>query len=166
APPSRSGPAVETATPVGTATPPGITLPLPTPSPPATADLEASCSYRPVKAVLPVWARAGFRPPYNGWPFVTSQRGDTLGVLFGYPMEAPRPARDGNNKILWVSKAGQAMTVDAQLVGTPQVVHLGAVPVGPSFVDVPTAGCWHLTLHLSGNGQQWTDTVDIGYVKG
>jgi len=150
-----------------TATPPQIVLPSPAPSPTATPDLENTCSYRLTMTALPVWAREGFRPPYTGWPFVISKRGDTVAVLFGYPMTAPRDEqKDGNNKILWVSKSGLSMTVDAQLAGTSQIVRLGAVPVGPSIVDMPKAGCWHMTLHLSGYEGRWTDTLDVVYDKG
>src|SRR5262249_16353254 len=108
-----------------------------------------------------------FQPPYTGWPFVYSKRGDMVAVLFGYPMTAPHDEQSNrNNKILWVSKTGGlSMTVDAQLVGSAQIVHLGDVPVGPSIVDGPTDGCWHMTMHLRGNGDQWTDTVDVVYRK-
>jgi len=141
--------------------------PSPAPSPTAAPDLEDACSYKLTTTALPVWARYGFRPPYTGWPFVVSKRGDMVAVLFGYPMMEPRDEpKDGNNKILWVSKTGLSMTVDAQLVGTSQIVHLGDVPVGPSIVDMPTAGCWHMTLHLSGDQGQWTDTLDVVYCKG
>jgi len=149
-----------------TATAPAIALSSPPPSPSATADLESSCSFKLTKGDLPIWARHGFSPPFNATPFVTSKRGDTVAVLFGYPMTSPRVKRnDGNNKILWVSKTGFSMTVDARLVGTSQVVHLGGVPVGPSIVDMPKAGCWHLTLHLAGDDGEWTDTLDVVYNK-
>lgn len=156
--PARSATAIPATTPLSPATSP--------PSPTDRPDLEDVCSYRLDKGNLPVWARSGFSPPYNSYPFVTSKRGDTVGVLFGYPMTAPHDGQqDGRNKVLWVSKTGLSMTVDAQLVGTSQVVRLGDVSVGPSYVDVPQPGCWHMTLHLSGDGSQWTDTLDIVYGK-
>jgi hypothetical protein len=149
-----------------TATPPAIAVRSARPSPSATADLESSCSFKLTKGDLPVWARHGFSPPFNATPFVTSKRGDTVAVLFGYPMKSPRvKPNDGNNKILWVSKTGFSMTIDAQFVGTSQVVHLGGVPVGPSIVDMPKAGCWHLTLHLAGYDGEWTDALDVVYNK-
>jgi hypothetical protein len=144
-----------------TATPSAVALPSPTPSPSATADLESSCSFKLNKTDLPVWAREGFSPPFNATPFVTSKRGDLIGVVFGYPLTSPRvKSTDGDNKILWVSQehAGQ-MEVYAQLVGSSQVVDIGFVQVGPSIIDMPKPGCWHLTLH----GLGWTDTIDLVY---
>ena len=134
-----------------------------TATPSATVDLESSCSFKLTKGDLPVWAREGFSPPFNATPFVTSQRGDLIGVVFGYPLKSPRvKPNDGNNKILWLSRehAGQ-MEVHAQLVGSSQVVDVGFVDVGPSIIDVPKPGCWHLTLH----GLGWTDTIDLVYNK-
>jgi hypothetical protein len=86
-----------------------------------------------------------------------------IGVLFGYPLTSrPVTPNDGKNKILWVSRehAGQ-MEAHAQLVGSAQVVDIGLVPVGPSYVDMPAPGCWHLTL----DGPGWTDTIDLVYNK-
>jgi hypothetical protein len=144
-----------------TATSSTITLPSSTPSPPAAVDMESTCSFKLTKGDLPVWARAGFSPPFDATPFVTSRRGDLIGVLFSYPL-ASRPAKpnSANNKILWISRehAGQ-MEVHAQLVGSTQVVDVGLVPVGPSYVDMSTPGCWHLTL----DGPGWTDTIDLVY---
>ena len=73
-----------------------------------------------------------------------------------------RAVSGGSRRGLYVlaEDAGQ-MEVHAQLVGSPQVVNLGLVDVGPSIIDVPKPGCWHLTLHGSG----WTDTTDLVYNK-
>jgi hypothetical protein len=134
-----------------------------TATPSATVNVESSCSFKLIKDDLPVWARAGFRPPFNATPFVTSKRGDLIGVVFGYPLKSPRvKPNDGNNKILWVSRehAGQ-MEVRAQLVGSAQVVDVGSVDIGPSIIDLPKPGCWHLTL----DGVGWTDTIDLVYNK-
>jgi hypothetical protein len=126
---------------------------------------EAKCSYRPSTAALPTWARAGFSPPYNEWKHVTSKSGNMVGVLFGDPLRAgtPGPTED-QNKILWVARDPTVgpMTIDAQLVGSDEGVQLGHVPIGPSYVDVPHAGCWHLTLHLATGD----DSIDIVYGKG
>src|SRR5882757_8003585 len=133
----------------------------PAPAPPT----EAKCSYRPSTAALPTWARAGFSPPYNAWKYVTSKSGNMVGVLFGDPLRAGTPGpTQAQNKILWVahdSTAG-AMTIDAELVGRTERVYLGPVPIGPSYVNVPQAGCWHLTLHLATGD----DSIDIVYGKG
>jgi hypothetical protein len=43
------------------------------------------------------------------------------------------------------STRGQ-MEVYAQRVGSSQAVDIGFVDLGPSIIDVPKPGCWHLTL--------------------
>jgi hypothetical protein len=142
------------ATPGSAATNPATTAPAP--------PTEATCSYRPSTAALPTWARSGFHPPYDGWKYVTSKSGHMVGVLFGDPLHAgtPGPTED-QNKILWVARdpAVGPMTIDAQRVGSNERVQLGHVPIGPSYVNVPHAGCWHLTLHLSTGD----DSVDVVY---
>ena len=150
-------PAAAAATPGSAATNPATT----TPSPPK----EAKCSYRPSTAALPTWARSGFRPPYNEWKYVTSKSRNMVGVLFGDPLRAGTPGpTDDQNKILWVARDPTVgpMTIDAQLVGSNERVQIGHVPIGPSHVDVPHAGCWHLTLHLATGD----DSIDIVYGKG
>lgn len=148
-------PAAAAATP-GTATTPGTTAPAP--------PKEAACSYRPSTSVLPTWARSGFSPPYDGWKYVTSKSGRIVGVLFGDPLHAgtPGPTQD-QNKILWVpdDPSAGALTVDGHLVGTNTNVDIGDISFGPSYVNVPTAGCWRFTLHWIGG----TDSIDIVYGK-
>jgi hypothetical protein len=143
----------------GGAMPSAIEQQAPTP----TVDMEPSCSFKLTTGDLPIWAREGFSPPFNATPFVTSKRGNLIGVVFGYPLKSPRvKPNDGNNKILWVShEAAGQMEVYAQLVGSAQVVHIGYVAIGPSIIDLPKPGCWHLTLH----GLGWTDTIDLVYNK-
>jgi hypothetical protein len=147
------------------ARPTNITAASPHVRPTATvAPIEAKCTYALTSGDLPTWARAGFTSP-SSQKFVTSASGDMVAVLFGYPMQEPRNEKtDGRNKILWVARDPTIgpMTVDAQLVGSTDHVNLGPVPIGPSYVDVPRAGCWRLTLHLP----RGDDTVDIRYVKG
>jgi hypothetical protein len=136
------------------------------PSSPSPAPPSSSAPCRPVVATdaLPTWARAGFTGDGAGNPHAMSRNGDILGVLFGTPLNAP-PATDHNNKILWVSRApvssgdllitakrdGTTETVDRKVTGGP----------GPSIIDLPTAGCWRLTLQWSGH----TDTMDLIYAK-
>jgi hypothetical protein len=76
-------------------------------------------------------------------------------------MREPRTASDRENKVLWVSRIPQTtdLTIEAHPVGSTEDVSLGAIPLGPSIVDVPHTGCWRLTLRRSGK----VDTVDIRY---
>jgi hypothetical protein len=122
---------------------------------------DAPCAFKLIKTDLPVWARQGFHgPPYNAFPFVTTNRGDVVGVLFGYPLQAP-PV-NAANKILWVPNdlsAGE-LTIDAHLVGRSETVDIdGISSFGPSYDDVPKPGCWRFTLHWKGQAE----TVDIVY---
>jgi hypothetical protein len=132
------------------------------PLPPPSRTVDAKCTYAPSNGALPTWARSGFSPPYNSWPFVTSKSGHIIGVLFGDPLHAGTPAPTApQNKILWIPDDPSAarLSVQGHLVGTNTNVDIGDISFGPSYVDVPTAGCWRFTLHwLEG-----TDSVDIVY---
>jgi hypothetical protein len=115
-------------------------------------------------AVLPVWARAGFSDPEPRMPYVLGHRGQIAAVLFGLPFQAPPPA-DHNNKILWVPRVtqdlGDTLRIEARLDGAgPPVVREVPGGPGPSVIDLPRPGCWHLTLHWSG----LTDTLELRYL--
>ena len=113
---------------------------------------------------LPVWARAGFSSANPGIPMVYSDRGLMLAILFGAPLTAP-PAADHGNKILWVAKVGAegAFSIDARLEGTDVRVRRQVAPApGPSIVDLPAAGCWHIELRWGA----YTDTISLPYVRG
>jgi hypothetical protein len=87
-----------------------------------------------------------------------------LAILFGTPLTAP-PAADHNNKILWVAKVGAegAFSIDARLEGSDRRFRreIGPAP-GPSIVDLPAAGCWHLELRWG----SYTDTISLRYAPG
>jgi hypothetical protein len=118
--------------------------------------------------VLPVWMRGGFSDPRPRAPYVLGKRGAIGAVLFAWPLNAP-PARNKNNKILWVprhlSKSAAALWIKMQRmegarpIGSPVRRILTNGP-GPSYVDAPTSGCWRLTLSWSGR----RDTLDLAYV--
>lgn len=122
------------------------------------------------KAVLPVWARAGFSGPRPRIPHVLGRSGQILAIVFGYPLRSP-PAPGRNNKILWVSrtlpKTPAPLWIRAQRMdgsrplGAPirQIVPGGP---GPSIVDLPEAGCWRVKLSWSGR----TDVLDLAYGVG
>jgi hypothetical protein len=111
-------------------------------------------------APLPGWARGGFSPPDQAVPYVVGERGAILGVLFGQPFSAP-PAPDHGNKILWVTRdphpAGP-LTITAELDGALTTREVPDGP-GPSLVDLPTPGCWRLTLAWPDH----TDRVTVAY---
>jgi hypothetical protein len=112
---------------------------------------------------LPSWARTGFSGDGSGNQHVYGDRGQILAVLFGAPLSSP-PDPVRSNKILWVSRepvvSGDQLEITAELDGTTvRAGHTVRGGPGPSIVDLPRAGCWHLTLSWSGR----TDTMDLSY---
>ncbi|OKI67400.1 hypothetical protein A6A27_23125 [Micromonospora sp. CB01531] len=115
---------------------------------------------------LPDWADEGFSGGGSGPPHVFGAKGEILGVLFGYPL-SQQPADGHNNKILWVARPAptpsdtrspETLVITATLDGTDtRVTHEVTGGPGPSIIDVPRAGCWHLDLRWSGR----TDTMDL-----
>lgn len=121
-----------------------------------------ACSSTVREDVLPGWARAGFSDASpSGVPYVLGARGTIVGVLFGHPLTAPAPGAGRANKILWAVAAGSGdLVIDARLDGAVEVVHR-EVPggPGPSVLDLPRPGCWHLTLTWGDR----SDTLDLRY---
>lgn len=132
-------------------------------SPPA-AQPPSACSPL-LTTAPPVWARDGFSGRSYP-PFAYSASGNLVAIVFGDPLTAP-PAADHNNKILWVSRqssygAGN-LVITGHLEGTDRTVRIdtGTSP-GPSIVDMPAAGCWHLELSWAGN----SDSIDLRWSDG
>lgn len=114
--------------------------------------------------VLPEWAWAGFSDPRaGGVPYVLSNNGGLVAVLFGNPLSAPE-AKDHSNKILWVARDGggpDPLEIQAERLGSTVSVHRTLV-VGPSYLLLPSPGCWHLSLTWGGGAHH--DTMDLAYV--
>jgi hypothetical protein len=133
------------------------------PSAPPASGAATSCVANVPSRLIPKWARAGFTAAEPRIPYVLGARGDIVALLFGNPLAAP-PRRDLSNKILWVSRValipGDPLIIEARLDGSRTTVRR-TVPggPGPSYLDLPQAGCWHLTLTWS----QHTDTLDLRY---
>src|SRR4029079_19154540 len=129
-----------------------------------------ACRMHVSRAVIPVWARTGFSSPTPHVPYVLGRSRRIVAIVFAYPLRWP-PARDRNNKILWVSqdlpRQPTALWIRAQRmngarpIGAPVGRVLTGGP-GPSYVNVPAPGCWRLTLSWSGR----TDTLDLAYGTG
>jgi hypothetical protein len=106
---------------------------------------------------LPTWARTGFSPDGLHTPHVFGANGDIVGILFG-ELRAHQP-EGTNNKILWVAKNGDGtLHISAQLEGS-DTTETRTVNLGPSIVDLPTAGCWQLKLTWPGH----SDTIAFRY---
>lgn len=125
------------------------------PRDPATISPAAGSACTPLQTgTPPAWARGGFHGGYV--PFARSRSGDVVAFVFG-KLSAP-PAADHHNKVLWVVHGRSAAEIDvtAHLVGSQRVTTL-QVPAGPSFVNMPEAGCWRLDLRI-GNRR---DTINL-----
>lgn len=119
--------------------------------------------------VLPTWAWGGFSDPNPRVPHVMGAHGHIVAILFGRTLHSP-PSDTVSNKILWVgrnddSDALTPLRIDAVRSGTTRHVHreVSGGP-GPSNVDLPSAGCWHLRLRW-GRAADQRDTMDLAYVK-
>ncbi|MGK5684141.1 hypothetical protein [Actinoplanes sp. URMC 104] len=153
-----------TSTPPSTpaSTPPSA-LSAPPSAPSSTPVASAACGSPVRTGPLPEWARAGFSDDGSGVPQVYGAAGDIVAIIFGRPLQAS-PAPDRGNKILWVAREpverGNDLHISAVLdradVRHEQTVAGGP---GPSLVDLPRAGCWHLTLTWGDH----TDTLDLTY---
>jgi hypothetical protein len=118
------------------------------------------CSATITRRALPAWARSGFQPPTVAMPYVMGARGSIVAILWADrdPLHAP-PLANRANKVLWVSRLGvrpgAPLRIRATLNGTGRAatVDLAQGP-GPSYVDLPAAGCWSLDLSWSGHHDQ------------
>jgi hypothetical protein len=127
----------------------------------------SACASQVKVGVLPQWARTGFSDPKPRMPYELGRAGDIAALVWGFPLLSP-PPRTHNNKILWVSRVtpqpGSDLRIAAQRM---QGTHPLGVPVsrtvmggpGPSIINLPTSGCWRLTLRWSGR----VDSLDLDY---
>lgn len=127
----------------------------------------APCSPRVNQGVLPEWARTGFSDPRPRMPHALGRAHRIVAIIFGYPLLAP-PGETRSNKILWVShRAGRPLSdlrIRAQKMhgrrklGRHEVRVVRGGP-GPSGINLPSPGCWRLSLTWSGR----SDTLDLRY---
>lgn len=109
---------------------------------------------------LPEWARAGFSDP-SGNTYTMGADGTILAVVFAAPLRSPATP-DAGNKILWVARQTPApaelLKIRATLEGSTRqtTVDLDTAP-GPSIVEMPAPGCWHLDLSWGSH----RDSVDL-----
>lgn len=124
--------------------------------PPAGA---SACAGTVSSTALPTWARAGFSPPGQPTPHVLSKHGQIIAVLF-VPLRVHQAAGT-HNKVLWVARSGYGpLHIHAQLEGTSRTAtrQLPNGP-GPSYVNMPAAGCWRMQLTWDGH----RDTIALHY---
>jgi len=131
-------------------------------SAPSSTSAAAGCSAALTISPLPVWARSGFEPPDQAMPHVLGAQGKIVAIIWAPALHAP-PLPNQANKILWVSRLAVQpgpLTIQATLNGTDRTA-TRVLPdgPGPSYVDLPAAGCW--TLNLSWSGHR--DQVELRY---
>jgi hypothetical protein len=104
-------------------------------------------------------------------PYVLAVPDTAAVILTVQPLRAGR-ARNPNNKVAWavrVARNGTHLSVDATLLANPgQEVHfdvppviVGAGEIYTSDLDLPSPGCWTLTLRWSSPLQTATANVVI-----
>lgn len=124
--------------------------------------------------LLPGWAQPAYSSGSSGgsgappWPFAVADKGTAVAVMFAFPLRAGRPT-DPANKILWIMRRprhGLPLTVTARpATGGGPVVRAswsadsGPGEIYPSYVNVPWAGCWHVTLRWAHH----SDSIDLSY---
>ncbi|GIF47954.1 hypothetical protein DFJ67_7504 [Asanoa ferruginea] len=125
------------------------------------AATRAACASPVDTGPLPEWARTGFSGD-SSMPHVMGDRGDLVAAIFGYPLAVSRP-EGPSNKILWVPKVQPTpgdLVIEAKLDGSDvSVTRRVQGGPGPSIIDLPKAGCWHLNLSWPGH----TDTMGLVY---
>ncbi len=137
------------------------------------AAVRAGCgATKIVHGAVPGWTAPAFSdsksrtPP---WPHAVSERGNVVAIVFGYPLRADRPTNPAN-KILWIMRLprkGSPLRIKATPLHSSAPLVKSAWPadsspgeIYPSYVNVPTAGCWRVSLHWAGH----TDSIDLPYI--
>lgn len=120
---------------------------------------------------VPAWTAPAFAdsnsrtPP---WPHAVSARGNVVAVVFGYPLRAGQPTNPAN-KVLWIMRLprhGSELTIKARplhanapLVTIVEPADSSPGEIYPSYVNVPSAGCWQLSLRWAGHA----DSIDLPF---
>ena len=101
-------------------------------------------------------------------PYAIAERGTAVALVFGYPLRAGAPTNPAN-KVLWIMRLprhGSPLAIrarplhgDAPLLRETLPADSSPGEIYPSYVNVPQAGCWHLTLHWAHH----KDSLDLRY---
>ena len=140
----------------GTVPPAGPVLPVP----------GASCVDLVPSRVLPGWARTGFSEPRPRIPYVLGDSGAIAAVLFAQPLTSPSVTRSRQQDPVGLSRrrdsslADSSLRITATLLdGSETATRMVDGGPGPSIIDLPKPGCWHLALKWGDN----TDTLNLAY---
>ena len=141
-----------------------------TPAPTAVAGGCGTTAVR--RGGIPAWTKPAFADSggSEGFdvPYSVADHGNAVAVLFAHPLRAGHPSNPFN-KVLWIMRLprhGSPLTIRATPVsGGGRTVHAtfpaDSEPgeIYPSYVNVPRAGCWHVTLRWAHH----TDSIDLRY---
>jgi hypothetical protein len=124
-----------------------------------------------LRGAVPAWTAPAFSDSSPGppmWPHAISRRGTVVAIVFGYPLRAGQPTNPAN-KVLWIMRLprnGSPLTITARPLhaNAPRVTGVWPADsspgeIYPSYVNVPSAGCWRITLRWAGH----TDSIDLPY---
>lgn len=123
----------------------------------------SGCHSVVVTGPMPAWADAGFSKDAS-FPHVFGEFERIVAVPFAGTLVASTSV-EPRNKVLLIARAPLQgpvlLTIDAQRDGDGEVVHRErADGPGPGTLDMPSAGCWRMTLHWADQ----TDVIDLEYV--
>jgi hypothetical protein len=123
------------------------------------------------RGTLPGWAEPSYSASGSRstpWPYGVARNGTAVAVVFGFPLRAGTPA-NRTNKVLWIVRLprnGSPLTVTARpMRGAGPSVHAswpadsGPGEIYPSYLNVPHAGCWRVTLSWAHH----SDSIDLHY---
>ena len=123
-----------------------------------------------VAGSIPQWLDdAGGHINPSGLPYVIAHPALAAAFLFVQPLRAGHPENPAN-KVLWVVRTPRTgpLTIDGHpLAAAAPTMHevlpanSGPGEIYPSYVDVPTAGCWQFDLWWANSHAQ----VELNYVS-
>jgi hypothetical protein len=117
---------------------------------------------------MPSWTTPAMSDSSGGpppWPYALSHRHNVAALVFGYPLRAGNPV-GRQNKILWIMRLprkGLPLHITARPLRMSRPVIEESVPadsspgeIYPSYVNVPKAGCWRISLRWAGHSDEMT----------
>jgi hypothetical protein len=110
---------------------------------------EASIRSVPWVAAKPVSSQIVGHLFYYAVPGVSRRRQRSSGLRMS-PGGVVPGSGGAHTKILWIDYSGRsrgAMEIAGQRLDAPGEFHQSFSVLGPSNIDVPSRGCWRLTLH-------------------
>lgn len=116
---------------------------------------------------LPSWTAPAMqkgRDTSSPWVHALSRRHNVAAIVFGYPLQAGRPRANRQNKVLWImrlARNGLSLRIEARPLHAARPIVRESYPadaspgeIYPSYVNVPTAGCWRITLRWAGHSDE------------